>query len=406
MRPPGSATASLRAASAALLALLAAAPAFALLRMNDGRDQIYVTAYVGAGYDSNIYTSANAEGDMILSGGAGIEYARKAGLIGVNASLGWDFGNYSSNSSEDFLNPAMTLEFSKGTGRTTGGLQLNARQETRADPTIGLITDSWNYGVNLNYRYPVIERYSIAGGIGWQRTDYEDTGATFADQDLYSFNVDLLYSWRSDRDLLMGYRHQFTDTSATSESYDHTVYVGVTGRIVGKLSGSARVGWTYRTTEYPPATLISGTTASIAEDSEDGLYVSIAGTWPATHKATFTLSLTQDFSTTSTNFQTQTTNADLSGQFSHTVKFSTRANIGGGYTDYLSGFANNSPTYSPGFNNLDRADHYVTAGVGASYVFNAHLTGSVYYTHYQNWSSLSSYEFTRHMFGVTVSTRW
>lgn len=396
-----------RRAATLLLVLLGVSPAHALLRFNDGRDQIYVTAYVGAGYDSNVFTSSSGNNeDLVISGGAGIEYARKAGLIGVNASLGWSFSTFSTFSDEDSLNPAMSLEFSKGTGRTTGAVQLNARRESRADPTVGLRTDSWNYGVNFNYRYPVIERYSIAGNVGWDRTDYVDEGETFVDLDTYTVGTDIFYSWRSDRDLLGGYRYRFSDSSAASHSTDHSFYVGVAGRIVSKLSGSARVGWSYRTNEYPSNTTYGGTARTINEDSSDGMYVSLSSTWPATRKMTFTLAGTQDFNTTSTNFQTQTTSMDLTGQFSHTVKFSTNAKLGAGYTKYLSGFVNNDPEYTPGFNGANRRDHYITAGVGASYALTSHFTLSANYTYYQNWSNLSNFEFTRHSVGLTLSTRW
>lgn len=386
------------AASALLLALLASTPAHALLRFNDGRDQIYVTAYVGAGYDSNVFGRATGDNaDTIITGGVGMEYARKAGMIGVNGRLGWDFGSFASFNSEDFVNPHASLEFTKGTGRTTGAMQFNARRDSRADPTIGLRTDSWNYGVNLNYRYPVIERYSISGNIGWDRTDYMDDGVMFSDLDSYTIGTDLFYSWRSDRDLLAGYRVRFGDAQAGSKSTDHTVYVGVSGRIVGKLSGSARVGWNHRITSYPGA---------IDDDTHDGAYVSLASTWPASRKATFTVSATQDFSTTSTNFQTRSTTADINGQFSHTVKLSTHANLGGGRTEYISGYGRGAPGITPGFNGDARTDHFITAGVGASYSVNSHLTLSTGYTCYRNWSSLPGYDFTRHSIDLTLSTRW
>ncbi len=395
--PSVSVAPALRRGSSLLLALLAVPSAHALLRLNDGRDQIYVTAYVATGYDSNVFTRQSGEGDLVISGGAGIEYARKAGLIGVNASLGWDFGSFNTFSDEDFLNPSMSLEFSKGTGRTTGAVQFNARRESRADPTVGLRTDAWNYGVNFNYRYPVMDRYSIAGNVGWSTTDYLDNGPTFVDLDTFTVGTDLFYSWRSDRDLLGGYRYRLSETSATSMSTDHSVYVGVAGRIVSKLSGSARVGWTYRISEYP---------TPIPDETNDGLYVTVSGTWPVNRKATLTLSATQDFNTTSTNFQTQTTSAELTGQFSHTVKFNTRAHVGAGHTEYLSGFVNNAPAYTDGFNGQDRDDYYITAGVGASYAITGHITLSLSYTYYRNWSNLSSYDFTRHSVGLTLSTRW
>jgi len=387
-----------RAFAFTFLALLAAAPAHALFRFNDGRDQVYVTAYVGVGYDSNVFNNgAGDNADILASGGVGMEYARKAGLIGVNGRLGWDFGSFGSFSSEDYLNPRASLEFSKGTGRTTGAIQFNARRDSRADPTIGLRTESWNYGVNLNYRYPVIERYSIAGNIGWDRIAYADDSATFVDLDSYTIGTDLFYSWRSDRDLLAGYRLRLSDSQATSQSTDHSVYVGVSGRIVSKLSGSARVGVTHRTTTYP---------GNIKDDNTEGFYVSLASTWPATKKATFTVSATQDLGTTSTNFQTSTTSGDIIGRFSHTVKFSTNANLGAGRTEYLNGFVNNTPVFSDGFNGLDRTDHYVTAGVGATYTINPHLTVSTGYNYYTERTTISNFDFTRHSIDLTLSTRW
>jgi hypothetical protein len=387
-----------RFAAATLLGLFTAHNAQALLRFDDSRNQVYVTAYAGVGWDSNIYANPNGDNaDLLVSGGAGMEYSRKAGLIGVNASLGWDLGTFSNFSGEDFLNPSASVEFSKGTGRTTGSVQINAQRSTRADPTVGLRTDSWNYNFNLNLRYPVIERYSLAGNFGWDLTDYSDETGTFSDLNSYTLGTDLFYSWRSDRDLLGGYRYRLSESSANSESTDHSFYAGVSGRIVSKLSGSLRAGWNFRTATYP---------AGIPEESNDGLYVSMAATWPASRKATFTLAATEDFSTTSSNFQTKSTTVDLTGKFSHNVKFSTNANVGVGLTDYLSGFVNNGSLYTPKFNGRDRNDTFLTAGVGASYTITEHFTLSVNYTYYQNWSNLPDFEFKRHSAGATLSTRW
>lgn len=387
-----------RLAVATLLGLFAAHNARALLRFDDSRNQVYVTAYAGASWDSNIYANPKGDNaDLLISGGAGMEYSRKAGLIGVNASLGWDLGTFSNFSSEDFLNPSASIEFSKGTGRTTGSVQVHAQRNNRADPTVGLRTDSWDYNFNLNLRYPVIERYSLAGNVGWGLTDYSDNTGTFSDLNTYNLGTDLFYSWRSDRDLLAGYRYRLSESSASSESTDHSFYAGVSGRIVSKLSGSLRAGWNFRTTTYP---------AGIPDESNDGLYVSMAATWPASRKATFTLAATEDFNTTSSNYQTKSTTIDLTGKFSHNVKFSTNANIGVGLTDYLSGFVNNSPVYTPQFNGVERNDTFFTAGVGASYTITEHFTLSVNYTYYQNWSNLSDFEFKRHSAGATLSTRW
>lgn len=397
---------SFRPLVAGLVALLAPLPAHALFRFNEGRDQVFVTAYIGTGYDSNVFANKNPSADLVMSGGAGMEYARKSGLIGVNASLGWDFGNFASYSSEDFLNPSASLELTKATGRTTGALQVNAARNSRADPTVGLRTESWNYGTNLNYRYPIMDRYSVAGNIGWDRTDYQDEGATLVDLEAYTIGTDLFYSWRSDRDLLAGYRYRLSETSATSQGRDDSLYLGVSGRILGKLSGTARAGWTFHKNTYPRDTTLPDLVTRVTEDSSDGLYVDLSGAWPVSKKITFLLSLGQDFSTTSTNFQTESSSVNLEGKFSHTVKLSSNAHAGAGYTNYISGFVDNTPVFTPGFRGGSREDYYVTAGVGASYVFNNHFTLSATYTYYENWSSLSNFTFVRHSIGLTLSTRW
>ncbi|MCX6937912.1 MAG: outer membrane beta-barrel protein [Verrucomicrobia bacterium] len=393
----------LRALASLALVLLVGSEARALLRFNDSKEQVYVTAYVGAGYDSNVFSRGTGAGggapggDLLISAGAGMEYARKAGLIGVNASLGWDLGNFTTFTSENFLNPSASLEFSKGTGRTTGAIQFNVRKETRADPTVGLRTDTWNYGVNLNYRYPVIERYSFAGSLGWDTVSYSDPGPTFSNLNTYNISTDLFYNWRSDRDLLAGYRYRTSIAEFLSTSQDHSIYAGLSGRILAKLSGSARVGWTLRTNEYPNG---------VTDAGSNGVYFSLAGTWPATRKATYSVSATQDFNTTSTNFQTQTTSLDLTGKFSHSVKFNTNATIGVGQTEFISGYASDAPAVSTGFNGQDRLDNYLTAGVGADYTFKSHFTVSTSYTYYQNWSNLSAFVFQRHSISLTLSTRW
>lgn len=407
MVPPKLLTSARPTGTALLLGLLTTTPGYALLRLNDGREQVYVTANAGTSWDSNVYTASTGDNaDLIITGGAGIEYARKAGVIGVNASLSWSFGSFATLTSENFLNPSGSVEFSKSTGRTTGAVQMNISRDSRPDPTVGLRTDSWNYGVNLNYRYPVIERYSFAGNLGWNLTDYVDNSTAFVDLNAYTIGTDLFYSWRSDRDLFAGHRYRIREVTANSESVDHSYYIGVSGRVVSKLSGSARVGWTTSTTTYPTTTVIQNTLNRISESGNDGLYVSLSTTWPVNRKVNVSLSATQDFNTTSTNFQTETTSVDLVGKFSHTVKFNTGASIGGGYIQYISGFVDNSPVFSPGFNGLNREDYFFTAGLNASYAFWDHFTFSANYSYFRNWSNLSNFAFDRHTVGLSLSTRW
>lgn len=74
---------------ALVLAILSAADAAAFMRWDESRNQIFATASATMAYDSNIYTVAGGDGDMIYTAALGLEYQRRAGLIGVNSSVLW-----------------------------------------------------------------------------------------------------------------------------------------------------------------------------------------------------------------------------------------------------------------------------------------------------------------------------
>ena len=161
----------------AALVQITTATALALVKFNEGRDQIFVTGTMTIGYDSNIFSNNTNESDVVTSTTLALEYVRRAGMISVNGNVGWNLGSFAENGSENFSNPSMGLELVKNTGRTTGSFTLGASRQSQADPNIGQRTDSWNYNAGLNWKYPVIERYSLAGCFGYGLLDYIDNTA-------------------------------------------------------------------------------------------------------------------------------------------------------------------------------------------------------------------------------------
>lgn len=142
-----------RSALAALLAcVLACTPGHALVRLNDGRDRIHVTVNAGVSHDSNIYANSDNQGDVIYSTGITADYTRRAGWIGVNASVSLASAQFGDYRDEDYSNPGYTLEFTKQSGRTTGSLAFRAQRESRADAAVNLRSDSWNYSTDLNVK--------------------------------------------------------------------------------------------------------------------------------------------------------------------------------------------------------------------------------------------------------------
>jgi len=93
-------------------------------------------------YDSNLFANAAGAGDTSYSLSFGADYVRRAGWIGLNASVGVNATRYGKFTREDFENPTFTAAFSKQSGRTTGSLTLSAARESRADVAANLATKS------------------------------------------------------------------------------------------------------------------------------------------------------------------------------------------------------------------------------------------------------------------------
>ena len=96
----------------ALAAILAATPAHGLvtLNFNDGHDHVSVMGSFTVASDSNIYASRDNKGDYIFSTGWAAEYTRRAGWIGVNASVGVSGSRFANTKGLSFSNPSFSAE--------------------------------------------------------------------------------------------------------------------------------------------------------------------------------------------------------------------------------------------------------------------------------------------------------
>ncbi|MDQ5981229.1 MAG: hypothetical protein QG602_4207, partial [Verrucomicrobiota bacterium] len=139
-------------------ACLAAPPSSALLNLDGTKNQIFVFGGVAFGYDSNIFSQRDGEGDYSITAHAGTELKRRAGIISVDATARVDYVRYGEFSDENAWNPRFSVDFAKASGRTTGSLKISAYRESRADNAINLRTNSWSVPVELNVRYPINEK--------------------------------------------------------------------------------------------------------------------------------------------------------------------------------------------------------------------------------------------------------
>lgn len=353
----------------------------ALVKFNEGRDQVFVNASVSIGWDSNIFARNGGSGDFITSSSFGIEYARRAGYIGVNASISWNLGQFGDNTAQNFSNPSMNLELVKSTGRTTGSLTLSAARESRADTAINARTDSWNYSAGLNWKYPVIDRYSLAGGFTYGLVDYQNPLPGIFDLTTYGARVDLFYVYTTERDLFAGYGIMFSDASAGTQSIDHSFTAGISGRILPKINGNFRAGYEIRQEGATGATYDTWTATSSV-------------TWNMNRRTSFTGTLSKAFNTTATNATIDTLSANIDMQYALSAKWSFNSGLGAGKTDFLSGAA------------AGRKDYYYTWSVGLAYSLNEHFKAALTYSYTNNWSNQGIGNFERNAITLNLSTRW
>ena len=376
-------------AGAVMAAAVSAPRARALVSLEDGKDHLFVDGSVEFGYDSNVFANAQSGGSMVSQGSLGIEFARRAGWIGVNATAGVAFARYGSFRSQDYVDPKFTVEFTKQTGRTTGSVTASVQREDRADVTVNTRDISWNYDVGLNFQYPVIERYSISGSFDYSRADYQDQ-QLFTNLATYTENLYLYYILNEQRDLFIDYRHRDSDEATGSFDSDNSLSAGVSGKVYGPFNGSLQAGYQARTAHGGPD---SGETF-------DDLTLSGTATWNMSRRMTLTTNLSRDFSTTATAQSIESTNAGLTFQDSFTAKASTTLSANVGENKFLGVEGLVDPDGSR------RVDTFLDLSAAYFYTVNQHLKVSLSYSYYRSYSTLAYAEFTRHQIDVTLSSHW
>ena len=234
--------------AAAVAGIAVCAPrALALVSLEDGRDHLFVDGTVEMGYDSNVFANAQSGGSMLVEGTLSTEFARRAGLIGVNVTASVTFARYANFREQDYVDPKVTAEFTKQTGRTTGSLLVSAQRENRADVDANTRDVSWNYDVALNFQYPVIQRYSISGSFEYNYADYQDQ-QLFTNLATYTGNLYLFYILSEQRDFFIDYRERYSQLADGSDDIDDSLSAGLNGRVFGPFNGSLQGGYTIRTT--------------------------------------------------------------------------------------------------------------------------------------------------------------
>ena len=365
--------------------------ASALVSLEDGKDHLFIDGSVDMSYDSNVFTNAMDQGSLVFEGSLGTEFTRRAGWIGVNASASLDWARYVNFRSQDYVDPKVSAELTKQTGRTTGSLKLTVQRENRADVDVNTRDVSWNYDLGLNFQYPVIERYSISGSLEYGHVNYQNQ-TLFTNQSTYSGNLYLYYILNEVRDLFVDYHTEYTDESkGAGNSVDRSLSMGVSGKVFGPFNGSLQAGYEVRTPYGTPGPF------SVTSHDWDA---SGTLTWNISRRMTLTGDISRDFSTTAEALSLDSTRLGLTFQDSFTAKASGTIDTAVGQNAFLGQEGDTAP------GGKQRVDSFFTISASYFYTLNKHFKAYVTYTFYQNWSTLPFAEFPRDQFDVGLNTHW
>lgn len=385
---------NLRALLVVVLAtIVARPPACGLVTLNDSHDHIYIGTSFGISRDSNVFANSESQGDYVYSAGLVAEYTRRAGWIGLNASVAASASRYGKVKNQNFNNPSYSLELTKQTGRTTGSFTLSGARESRADAAVNLRSSSWNYAAGLNFAYPVINRLKLSGGFGYSARKYIDETA-LANLSTYTANADLFYILSGERDLIGGYRYRYSETSRSTVTTDHALTAGLNGRIVRGLNGTVRVGYQIRVPRGAGPTFHAVTASG-------------STSYSLTRKISVSGQISKDFSTTATDASVDTTGASVAASYSYSSRWS--LGLGGGWGDsrFLGQTGRiilaTSPTLLLGVN---RHDSYANWSANVGYARSKHFNVSAGYTWFENWSTIAYADFIRTNWNLNLSSRW
>jgi hypothetical protein len=365
------------------VAAAGAPPAGAILEFNEGRDRITVNAGYGITYDSNLFQRAGSESDYHQSLTVGASYVRRAGLIGVDASVSIITARFRKFSSEDFANPSCTLDFAKGKGRLTGSLRLAAARESRGEVAVNLWTNSWHYSSSLTLRYPFSDRYYVASTSSYESRDYLQSSALY-DLSSYSEALDAFYVYTSKLDLFGGYRIRWGDARGGTRSQDHALTLGATGAILPKLSGSIRAGYQWRNE--------TGTGGGNFGSFTTNLSLS----WPVTKQITLHGQTSEDFMTSATDVSIDATGFTLTATFKPNTRLKFTLETSAGYV--INRFL--------GPRGAGRDDRATNFSVDVSIPIKTHLAVALSYGYTDNHSNVAFAQFVQHTAALKLSAHY
>jgi len=363
--------------------LLATTQGYSLVTFNDGQNSIFVNVSTGLTWDSNINSSSADTSDHIWFANVGLNFSRRAGIINIDANATANISRFNDNTDENFANPDMSLSLSKTSGRTTGTLVLSGARQNRADSAANIRNESWYYNAQGNLKYPVISRYSLTFGGGFNERTFRNAPGYLVDDRVTNWSTGLEYAYTDQTNLTASYRGRYGETSAHDSYYDHAFLVGVNGKILPKLTGNFSIGYQKRdnTKKW--------------QGSHSSMTMSGSANWRINPRFNAAFFASKDFTVASTNIHTDTLNVGTSLSYSMGPRFSLNGGVNGGESRFL------------GSAGGGRKDQFFGGNVGASYaVYGDYLRLHLGYNYFRNWSNVSLSDYDRNSVTLSASSRF
>jgi polysaccharide biosynthesis protein VpsM len=267
----------------------------------------------------------------------------------------------------------------------SASLSLNAfasfKELDQATVDVSDLVERHIASMGINGEYVFSEKISLGSGVSYNHVDYKNPGYT--EQEDYTVPVNIYYELTPKVDLSAGIRYVHTELG-TGIDYDAFYYnVGARGSFTPKLSGSFSVGYNTR-----------NASGAGAQDDDGSIGADASLAYAYSDKTQFTLSLSRDFSNSSSGGDSyENTSITLGASNALTVDWRLNASVTYRTLDYQ---------------NKDQTDDYIEASLGVTYVINSHLNANLGYVFRDNSSSgaAAGQEFDNNVVSLSLSARY
>ena len=227
---------------------------------------LQINATAATLFDSNIYFNENEVDDIIFQFRPTATYTKRLGPLIASATGGGDFARYVENGQEDYSNPitrfnvGMAEDFGlfsvdkRTAGKISFGFDTDISQRTESNEQLRDLVSYTLYTANFDIRYNHSPKFGISAEFGYDFRDYQSTstlGNFFTDIETESIGVNLYYIYSPKLDLFLNYNFSRNDGRGDRDFYIDsevsTVSFGAEGTFTPKISGSASIGYAFRT---------------------------------------------------------------------------------------------------------------------------------------------------------------